>query len=164
MPVSVTVEGRKDSVGPTGAAAAVRLTLPVKPLRPGAIVIVETAEKPALTVSTLGLATTEKSCFVNVTVTLCDNEPLDPVTVAEKVPTEEGVHVRVDVPEPTTLVGLRVHVNPAAGVDVRETVLEKPFTGLMVMVEEPDVPLLIGTLVGNAVIAKSCVAKVTLAV
>ncbi len=80
-----------------------------------------------------------------------------------KVPTVEGVHVRVDVPEPTTLVGLRVHVNPDAGINVRETVPEKPFTGLMVMVEEPDVVLLIGTVVGNAVIAKSCVVKVTVA-
>ncbi len=74
------------------------------------------------------------------------------------------MHIRLDVPEPTTLVGLRVQVNPAAGADVRETVPEKPFTGLMVMVEEPDVVLLIGTIVGFAEIAKSCVAKVTVAV
>ena len=61
MPVRVTVEGRRDDVGPTGAAVAVRLTVPVKPLRPGVIVIVETTGNPALTVSTDGLAATEKS-------------------------------------------------------------------------------------------------------
>ncbi len=68
-PVSVTVDGRKDSVGPTGTAAAVRLTVPVKPLIPGAMVMAETAEKPAVTVSRNGLAVTVKSCFVNVTST-----------------------------------------------------------------------------------------------
>ena len=65
----MTDDGRKDSVGPTGTAAAVRLTVPVKSLRPGVIVIVETAEKPALTVSSNGLAVTAKSCFVKVTST-----------------------------------------------------------------------------------------------
>ncbi len=164
MPVSVTVDGRKDVVGPTGAAVAVRLTVPIKPLRPGVIVIVETTEKPALTVSTAGLAATEKSCFVKVTVTLCDNDPLEPVTVTEKVPTEEGVHVRVDVPAPTTLAGLSVQVNPATGADVREIVPAKPFTALTVMVEEPDAPVLTGTVVGFAAIVKSWVVKVTVAV
>ncbi len=160
----MTVDGTNDVVGPTGTEAAVRLTGPVKPFRPGVMVIVETAEKPALTVRTDGLAATEKSCFVKVTITLCDNDPLEPVTITEKVPTEEGVHVRVEVPEPTTLVGRRVQANPTTGAAVRETVPAKPFTALTVMVEVPEVPVLTGTLVGLAVIMKSWVVKETVAV
>ncbi len=154
-PDSVTVDGRKDVVGPSGAAVAVRPTVPVKPLRPGVMVIVETTEKPALTVSTLGLAATEKSCFVKVTATVCDNDPLEPVTVTEKVPTKEGVHVKAEVPEPAKLVGLSVHANPATGTAVREIIPEKPFTPLTVMVEVPEVPVLTGTFVGLAAIVKS---------
>ncbi len=160
----MTDDGRKNSVGPTGTAAAVRLTVPAKPFEPGVMVTMETAEKPALTVSTDGLAPTEKSCFVKVTVAACDNDPLEPVTATEKVPTWEGVHVRVEVPEPTTLVGLSVQVSPVTGADVRETGPAKPFTALIVMVEEPDVPVLTGTLVGLAAIVKSWVVKVTVAV
>jgi hypothetical protein len=139
-----------------------RFTAPAKPFRPGVIVIVETAEKPALTVSTDGLAATEKSCFVKVTIAVCDNDPLEPVTVTEKVPTKEGVHVRVEVPEPPlTLAGMSVHVSPATGADVRETVPPKLFSGLTMIVEEPDVPVLTGTLVGFATSVKSWVANVT---
>jgi len=148
-------------VGPTGAVVAARLTAPVKPFRPGAIVIVETAEKPALTVSTDGLAATEKSWLVNVTVALCDNDPLEPVTVTEKVPTDEEAQVRVEAPEPLlTIVGKRLQANPATGADVRETVPAKPFNELTVIVEEPDRPVFTGTV---AAIVKSWVANVTVA-
>ena len=92
-----------------------------------------------------------------MTVVECDRDPLVPVTVTVKVPLAEGVHERVEVPEPVTLVGVRVQVMPVDGlvVAVRLTTPAKPLTAVMVIVEVPVAPTLTVTLVGLAVIVKS---------
>ena len=52
----------------------------------------------------------------------------------------------------TTLVGLRVHVNPAGEtVEVNATVPVKPLSGVTVIVEVADAPALAAILVGLAV-------------
>ena len=58
-----------------------RLTAPVNPFK-APIVIVEVAAVFALVVTEVGVALIEKSgAAVKVTVTLCESEPLVPVTV-----------------------------------------------------------------------------------
>jgi hypothetical protein len=59
----------------------------------------------------------------------------------------------------TTLVGDRVHVNPAGETaDVRVTVPVNPLIGATVMVEGPATPARTVTVVGDAVTEKSGVA------
>jgi hypothetical protein len=67
------------------------------------------------------------------------------------------LHDRFEVPEPVTLVGVRVHVRPVAGfiVDVRLTTPLKPWRAVTVIVEEPWLPARPVTLVGLAVTVKS---------
>jgi len=62
------------------------------------------------------------------------------------------------VPEPVTLVGVRVQVKPVAGetVAVRETIPLNPFCAVTVTVEVPAAPARIVTAVGLAAIVKSC--------
>ncbi len=67
-------------VRPAGATEEVKVTVPVKPWR-GATVIVDVAAVPAVVVTLIGLAVTEKSRTVNVTVALWLVPPLVPVTV-----------------------------------------------------------------------------------
>ncbi len=67
-------------VNPAGLTADVSATVPVNPLT-GATVIVEVAAVPALTATVVGLAVTEKSVTVYVTVAVWDRLPLVPVTV-----------------------------------------------------------------------------------
>lgn len=60
------------------------------------------------------------------------------------------------------LLGVRVQVSPAGEtVDVSVTVPVNPLTGATVIVEVPDVPVLMATVVGLAVIVKSRGVKVT---
>jgi len=75
------------------------------------------------------------------------------------------VHDRVEVPDPVTLVGVRVQVKPVAGdtVAVRLTTPLKPCDAVMVIVDVPAVPALTVTLVGLAAIVNSCTLKVTVA-
>ena len=70
------------------------------------------------------------------------------------------VHDRVELPEPPVmLVGLRLQVRPAGDtVEVRATVPVKPLIGATVMVDVAVAPERIVTLVGLAVIEKSCAA------
>ena len=73
--------------------------------------------------------------------------------------------LRVEVPEPVTLVGLSVAVSPAGVTEaVRLTVPLKPASAVTVIVEEP-VPTVVEivTVVGDAVTVKSCSVKVTVA-
>jgi len=86
-----------------------------------------------------------------------------PVTVTVKVPLTVAVHDRVEVPEPVTLVGVRVHVIPVAGliVEVKLTTPAKPFTAATVIVEVPAWLTLTATLVGLAAMVKSWTVKVT---
>ena len=61
--------------------------------------------------------------------------------------------VRVAVPEPPKMiVGLIAGVSPVVLVTVSDTVPEKWFNGVIVMMEEPVVPALISTLSGLEVI------------
>jgi hypothetical protein len=93
-------------------------------------------------------------------VTEWEREPLVPVTRTWKGPAVVNVHDRVDVPEPVTLVGLTVH-------DVllvaRLTTPAKPLRPVIVMVDVAAVPGLNVTVVGLAVIVKSCTTYVTVA-
>ena len=71
-----------------------------------------------------------------------------------KVPAVVPVHDSVDVwaAPRTTLVGLRVHVNPAGEtVEVKATVPVKPLSGVTVIVEVAALPAFAATLVGLAV-------------
>jgi len=59
--------GVRVHVRPAGETEEVRPTVPVKPFT-GATVIVEVAATPTLTLAVVGLALTEKSVTMNVTV------------------------------------------------------------------------------------------------
>jgi len=72
--------GVRVQVRPAGETADVRATVPVNPLI-GATVIVEVATVPAVVVTAVGLAVTEKSVTATVTVAECEIAPLVPVTV-----------------------------------------------------------------------------------
>ena len=68
----------------------------------------------------------------------------------------------MEVPEPpVTVVGLMVQVRPACGVSVRLTVPVNPLTGVMVIVEDADTPVVVLTGLGLALIVKSRTAKLT---
>lgn len=80
-----------------------------------------------------------------------------PPTVTVKLPLVVAEHDRVEVPEPVTLVAVRVQVIPAAGllVEVKPTIPAKPFTAVTVIVDVPAWLTLTASLVGLAAIAKS---------
>jgi hypothetical protein len=67
------------------------------------------------------------------------------------------VHDSVEVPEPVTLVGVRVHVIPVVGliVAVRPTTPANPLTAVIVIVDVPAWLTFTLTLVGLAAIVKS---------
>jgi hypothetical protein len=67
----------------------------------------------------------------------------------------------VEVPEPVTLVGLRVAVRPEDGLAVRVTVPLNPLTAAIVIVDVPVAPALIVILVGLAAMVKSWTTKLT---
>lgn len=161
------LEGVRVQVMPAGETEDVRATVPVKPLM-GATVMVEVPDTPATVVTAVGLAVTEKSwtATLNVTVALCDKVPLVPVTVTVKNPLADEVQESVDVPDPVTLVGVRVHASPVVGdiVSVRLTTPPNPLTAAMVMVELLVPPTIMVLLVGLAVIVKSWIVTVTVAV
>jgi len=75
------------------------------------------------------------------------------------------VQDKVDVPEPVTLVGVRVQVRPVVGetVAVRLTTPLKPWSAVIVIVEVPAVPALVATEAGLAAIVKSWTVTVTVA-
>ena len=72
-------------------------------------------------------------------------------------------HERVDVPEPVTLVGVRVQVSPVVGLmlDAMFTIPLKPLRAATLIVEVPATPALIVTVVGLAEIVKSWTLYVT---
>src|SRR6266566_5414479 len=145
------LDGVRVHVIPAGETEAVRLTVPVKPLT-GATVMVEVPDAPATIVTEVGLAMTEKSgtATLNVTVAAWDSVPLVPVTVTVKSPLADDVQESVDVPDPVTLVGVRVHVRPVVGeiVAVRLTTPPNPLRAATVMVELLVPPTFIVLLVG----------------
>ena len=77
-----------------------------------------------------------------------------------------AVHDRVDVPDPVTLVGVRVQLILADGLltAVRLTTPAKPLTAVIVMVDVPAWFVLTATVVGLAAIVKSWIVYVTVAV
>ena len=81
-----------------------------------------------------------------------------PVTDTCFVPVVLKVHDRVALPEPVTLVGLTVH---EVLLVERLTTPAKPFTAVTVMLEVPAAFTFTLTLVGLAVIVKSCTTNVT---
>lgn len=76
------------------------------------------------------------------------------------------MHERADVPDPVTLVGLRVQTRPVDGdtAAVRLIVPVKPLTAVTVIVEVAVPPTLIEAEAGLAEIVKSWTTKVTVAV
>jgi hypothetical protein len=79
-----------------------------------------------------------------------------PVTVTVKVPLAVAVHDRIEVPEPETLVGLRVQVIPLRLIVlVRPAAPVNPLTAVIVIVDGPAWLTFTATLVGLAAIAKS---------
>jgi len=79
------------------------------------------------------------------------------------VPLTVAVHESVLVPEPVTLVGVRVQLIPVAGTeaDVRLTTPAKPLTAVTVIVDVPAWFTLTATLVGLATIVKFWTVNVT---
>ena len=73
------------------------------------------------------------------------------------------MHESAEVPEPVTLVGVKVQPSPVIGdiVAVRLTTPANPCRAVTVIVEVPAAPALLVTDVGAAAIAKSWIVKVT---
>lgn len=81
------------------------------------------------------------------------------------MPAVAELTVRVEVPEPPViLVGLTVATRPADGLVVRATVPVKPLTGEIVIVAVAEAPAFTVKLVVLAVIVKSVMVKVAVAV
>lgn len=93
---------------------------------------------------------------MKVAVAECVSAPLVPVTVTVYVPAMPE-HERVDVPEPVTLVGVRVQVSPVVGLmlDAMFTIPLNPLRAVTVIVEVPAAPALTVAIVGFAEVVKS---------
>lgn len=140
----------KAQVG-AGVAAPVtlqaRVTVPVNP-PVGAIVIVDVADAPALTVAGVSAdgvmvkPAEAAAVTVRINVVVRVTAPEVPVTVTLEVPIGVAVVVmtlRVDVPV-VSEAGLALHVTPVVPVHVKATVPVNPFVGDTVAVEVPDCP------------------------
>lgn len=79
-----------------------------------------------------------------------------PVTITAYDPADP-LHESEEVPEPVTLVGVRVQVRPVVGetVALRLTTPLKPCRAVTVTVEAPETPARTITVVGLATIVKS---------
>lgn len=95
-----------------------------------------------------------------MTVAECDRLALVPVTVTWTVPAAANVHDRVELPDPVTLVGLKVH---EVLLLARLTTPAKPLTAVTVIVDVAADPALTVTLVGLALTVKSWTTNVTVA-
>jgi hypothetical protein len=82
--------------------------------------------------------------------------PLVPVTVTVNDPADP-LQESVEVPEPVTLVGVRLQDKPVAGLilEVKLTTPANPSSAATVIVEVPDAPARIVALVRLAAIVKS---------
>lgn len=92
---------------------------------------------PPTTVCDAGVTANVKSTTLKVTVAVCADAPLVPVIVSVEfagvVP--DVVTVRVDVPAPVIVAGLKLAVAPAGNpVTVRATVPLNPFTAVVLTV------------------------------
>ena len=135
----------------------VRLTRPGNPLSPETV-IVEVPAEFTLTLTLVGLAVIVKSCTRRVTVAEWRSEPLIPITPTWSVPMDVIVHERVELPEPVTLVGLRLQKVLFV---VRLRIPVKPFTAVITMLDVAAALTLTLTLAGLAAIVKSWTAKTT---
>jgi hypothetical protein len=86
------------------------------------------------------------------------SEAVVAVALTWNVPVDVKVHESVEVPEPVTLVGERVH---EVLLVVRLTIPANPLTAAMVIVEVPAALTFTLTLVGPAVMVKSWTTNVT---
>jgi hypothetical protein len=151
--------GLKEGVTPPGKPEADRLTLPLKPLD-GVMVMVLLPFAPCVTVRLLGEAEREKSgCAggaveftVRPMVVVCVTMPAVPVTVAVAVPVSAALLAdSVRVLDPVVGLGLNEAVTPLGKPEGdSETLLWKPFTGVMVIVLCPLEPWVIVRLLGAA--------------
>jgi len=91
-----------------------------------------------------------------VTVVEWDRVPLVPVTVTVYDPADP-LQESVEVPEPVTLVGVRMQVKPVAGLmlGVKLTAPANPSSAVTVIVEVPEAPARTVALIGLAAIVKS---------
>jgi hypothetical protein len=156
VPEPVKLVGVRAQVKPVaGLMLEVKLTMLANPSS-AVTVIVEGPDAPARTVALVGLAVIVKSWTVKVAVAGCDKPPLVPVTVTVYTPAMPE-HERVDVPEPVTLVGVRVQVSPVVGlmVEATFTIPPKPLRAVTVIVEVPAAPAFTDTVVGFAEMVKS---------
>jgi len=91
-----------------------------------------------------------------VTVAEWDRVPLVPVIVTVYDPADP-LQERLEVPEPDTLVGVRVQVKPVAGLmlEVKLTAPANPSSAVTVMVEVPEALARTVALIGLAAMVKS---------
>jgi len=100
----------------------------------GATETVESPGKLVPTVTLAGLADIVKSTTVKATVAVCERLPMVPVTVTVTVPATVNVHDSVELPNPVTVDGDRVHAVLSL---VSTTLPAKPFIGETVTLDEP---------------------------
>ena len=154
--------GLRLAVNPVGAVVD-SVTVPVNPLRK-VIVIVEVPEPPLLMLKDAGDADSEKSGVVTCTVTLMVwlNDPLVPVTVTEYAPLVAlfgTVMFSEDVPEVEIEVGLTLLIQPLGADADSVTVPVNPLRADTVIVEDPEVPFPMFSVLGEADIEKSGVVE-----
>ena len=155
----VTPVGVRVQISPVdGETDAVSVTVPVNALI-DVTAIEEVPAVPAMTVTLVGLAFTEKSGTATLYAMAApwDRAPLTPVTVIAKLPLVVAVQESVELPEPLTPVGVRVQLMPLAGLLARLklTTPVNPLTAVTVIVDVPAWLTLTATLVGFAEIVKS---------
>jgi hypothetical protein len=93
----------------------------------------------------------------------CERDPLVPETVTVNIPLAEDGQDMVEVPEPSILIGERIHKSPVDGddVDAKVTVPAKPLTPDIVTVEFPALPTVTFTVEGLTEMLKSWTMKIT---
>ena len=153
LPVPVTLVGDTEHE----VLLEARPTTPAKPLT-AVTVIVDVPAAFTLTLTLVGDAAIVKSWTTNVTVAECERLLLVPVTVTCIVVAVAKVHDNVELPEPVTLVGDRVH---EVLLLARLTTPAKPLRPVTVIVEVAAAFTLTLTLVGLAAMVKSWTTYVT---
>jgi len=128
-----------------------RFTVAENPLS-GATVIVESPGAFVCAVTVAGLADIVKSCTLKPTVAVCERPPMVPVTVTVTVPAAVNVHDSVELPNPVTVDGVRVHAVLSL---VSATLPAKPLIGETVILDEPAEPTSTVAVDGAAVRVKS---------
>lgn len=128
-----------------------RPTTPANPFKPETV-MADVPDEPALTITEDGLAETEKSWTMKVTVAAWERDPLVPVMLTWFVLGEAKLQDRLADPEPATLVGL---VEQDVLFVPRLTTPVKPFSPVTVIIELPDAPALTVMLGGLAAMVKS---------